>query len=166
MAEFSDDTSNQKPKLNSLFLYFATPELRGVCYAGFATSLLYNSLSTQRKLSVLGIAGLMYFTSYLNLFNPHFQLFRRNCKGRPPEERSSWSTHASDSLGWMGAWWVGAGNGDWFAFVGHNGSDETTILPSIILDQMSVKKTPPSEGTVIIEELGETVEIQMDEVTQ
>jgi hypothetical protein len=174
----ADDDAITKPRMSLLWAYFLPPELRAVMYSGLATSLLYQSLiGTSRSLTGIGLVAsttALFCTSYLNLFNPSYKLFPkmiqkkdgtwvRADKGLPERERKSWSTHANDSLGFMGAWWMGAGNGDWFAFIGHNGSDEVTILPSIILEQMSVKRTAPRESHVIIEELGETEDIQMED---
>ncbi|KAJ3035424.1 hypothetical protein HDV00_003978 [Rhizophlyctis rosea] len=40
-----------------------------------------------------------------------------------------WQTGTSDSSGFFGTWWQGFGNGEWFAFVGHNQKDPRTLLP-------------------------------------
>lgn len=65
----------------------------------------------------------------------------------------------------MGAWWIGAGNGDWYGFIGHNGTSDTTILPAAFLEQMSVSRDPSDINDIDIEELNESSDdIKMDEI--
>nr|KAJ3405002.1 hypothetical protein HK105_003815 [Polyrhizophydium stewartii] len=79
---------------------------------------------------------------------------RKHQRRRGVGVRPAWTTSATDGTGWMGAWWLGAGNGDWFAFVGHNGNAERTILPASVLEQMSVGRSPtPNPGVASMEEL-------------
>jgi hypothetical protein len=110
MADLLDHNPQQPPKLSSLFLYFAPPQLRGVCYAGFATSLLYNShhANSLSNSGTIAISSVMLLTSYFLIFNPNFRLFSKMIKNpdgtwteqeEKPAPSFSWHTHASDSLG-------------------------------------------------------------------
>ena len=111
------------------------------------------------RLSLLSAIALFSVTSYLNINHPNLVLFKRHRRRKASssvdseaidydsddsqdasEARRSWKTYASEGLGWFGSWWVGVGNGDWFGFVGHNGRGDKTIVPSIILEQMTVNR--------------------------
>ncbi|KAI8919607.1 hypothetical protein BC831DRAFT_481005 [Entophlyctis helioformis] len=74
-------------------------------------------------------------------------------KGFEEGIRQTWHTSATDGFGWLGAWWFGAGNGDWFGFIGHNGGLEKTILPASILEQMTVSRESKDPGVASVEEL-------------
>jgi hypothetical protein len=91
--------------------------------------------------------GLFATTAYLNFPWPDFSS-KHNLVG-------DWNTTATEGKGFIGSWWIGSGNGDWFAFLGHNGETETTILPSSLIEQMSLKRESREKTEIIIEETDE-----------
>lgn len=138
--------SNANPSL--LWLYFTSTPMRAILYSGFALKLSINYLTGQEsRPKALFAIGLFAGSAYFNF--PKLYL--------DPNEKTdygSWRQSATEGLGWMGSWWIGGGNGEWFGFFGHNGSDEKTILPASLLEQMSVKKETKSEdGIIVMEEL-------------
>ena len=137
---FNSPKSTTRPEL--LSLYFASRRMRSIFYLGCAIKLGWElgvDWSLWKLSSIIPI-GLLAWTSALNL---------KWTTNTTANNIGDWSTVASEGKGLIGSWWMGAGNGDWFAFVGHNGSEELTIIPSSLLDQMSVKR---DKGTVILEE--------------
>lgn len=149
-----------------LWMYFASRQVRAVMFTGIAGSILYqinNGALNPSKWHYIAV-GLLSITSYLNLFNPRFRLSWTTHRDKAEDlGLQSWTTYASDHMGWMGAWWLGGGftlfdlgNGEWFAFIGHNGFDDKVILPASVLEQMCVGKDRQQEDTgPIVEEMPE-----------
>lgn len=130
---------------SSLWLYFTSRNLRNVCYLGISSKILFNII-TKRSIgtgnwSRLILASVFGLSAFLNIKIPN--LFSSN-----PKQESFWSTSAQDSQSLMGTWFLGCGNGEWFGIIGHNGVEETTILPSIVLEQMSLKRQTGDVGHV------------------
>ena len=154
------DILKARPSL--LWLYFSTPHLRSIVYAGFAGKIILDSINRgslvhylhgpllSSKISTFLTLSFLSVTAFVNLV-PKNWLWPEVRKGQDPSERGTWKLSATDSTGWLGAWWFGFGNGEWFAFLGHNG-DHDKILPSVFLDQMAVYKTDSQNSTIIIEE--------------
>jgi hypothetical protein len=141
---------NVRPAL--LSLYFTSRKMRAIFYLGCSLKLSYNWLfldGESRHSRILG-AGMLLLTSILN--------FPKLFPSSMNATYGSWQSVATDSTGFLGSWWAGVGDGEWFAFLGHNGSSEKTIIPISILEQMSVQKTPfdgNKDNSVIIEEVTE-----------
>ncbi|KAJ3276085.1 hypothetical protein HDV01_006255 [Terramyces sp. JEL0728] len=140
------DEPRQRPEM--LWLYFTSPSMRSILYTTWAISMtgdwLFNG--SAMKPTKAFVIGLFAYAGYL-----HF----------PSRERKgdiSWRTSATTKdLGFLGSWWIGGGDGEWFCFLGHNGADEKTILPAALLEQMSVKrnKVDEDDGVIVMEEVDE-----------
>jgi hypothetical protein len=105
--------------------------MRGLYYGGYAIRLTYELIfESFVRIHDVATIGLFALASVLNLYN-----FNKS-KSRI----GSWQAVASNNKGLIGSWWFGGGDGEWFAFLGHNGNDETTIIPACLLEQMTVEK--------------------------
>ncbi len=145
---FMGDIIDEQPKRypSMLWLYFTTPTMRSVVYGGFATKIVADWLlfGKEFKMNRMIAAGLFAYTAYKMSFKTLKTL---------KSKISSWQTTATTGKGWQGSWWVGGGDGEWFGFVGHNGDDETTILPASLLEQMSVKRNETEPDIILMEEM-------------
>ena len=130
--------SSQRPEL--LSLYFTSTKMRSVFYLGCAFKLAWDiGIELERwSLERMIPIGMLALTSILN-FKWNVLANNANCE---------WATVASEGKGFAGSWWIGTGNGNWFGFFGHNGNEELSIIPSSLLEQMSVKRS----STIILEE--------------
>ena len=114
--------------------------MRSIFYLGCALKLAWDfDFNIWSWESIIPI-GMLTLTSFLNL---------KWSSTTTANNVGDWSTVASEGKGFLGSWWMGLGNGDWFAFVGHNGGEELAIIPQSLLDQMNVKR---EETTVVLEE--------------
>jgi hypothetical protein len=132
MGDLFDIEQKTYPSL--LWMYFTSSSLRGVMYAGFSAKIIADWLlmGKEFKSHKMIAAGLFGYTAY-TMSRSAVETFK--------SKLNSWQTTATNTgKGLDGTWWVGGGDGEWFGFVGHNGADETTILPAPLLEQMSVRR--------------------------
>jgi hypothetical protein len=132
MGDLLDIEQKTYPSL--LWMYFTSSSLRGVMYAGFSVKivadwLLMGKVFQSHKMIAAVLFGYTAFT------------INRSTVAALKSKFHSWQTTATNTgKGLEGTWWIGGGDGEWFGFVGHNGADETTILPATLLEQMSVRR--------------------------
>ena len=113
--------------LGCFWLYAAPKSARTVFYLSFAAFLLRPAMHSRDTRLYLTIA-LLLSTACMNLcFTKIYWPF-------------SWFYSVKNPTEGSGSWWMGCGNGSWFAFYGRNGINETKIIPGIFLDDLYVKK--------------------------
>lgn len=131
-----------QPNPSLLWLYFTSRGLRNCMYLGMACRVGFNALFRVGNRGFTArncfFVGLFSYTAVRNIAWS-LKSVRR--------ERSGGSRSASSMLGnWFtqghagGSWFLGAGNGEWYGFVGHNSPEETQVLPQMLLDQMKMKR--------------------------
>lgn len=140
LSDVSDSGDLSKARPSLMWMYFVGPEIRAIMYLGFAGSIVsHNVLSyandgiystiSRTRIGFYSTITLLTVTALVNLFSPKLSNIRK----------SNWSSLAlPTSKADIGTFWIGGGDGEWFAFLGHNGEEQKTILPQEILDQMSV----------------------------
>ena len=106
--------------------------LRSVAYLGLSAKILVKAYLESQSLTIgqACTVGLLSYTA-ISFFNRKFQN-RVNGLG-------SFYTSAQTERGWLGTWWFGMGNGEWFGFFGHN-NNEKFIVPISIIEQMATFK--------------------------
>ena len=130
------------PNPSLLWLYFTSRPLRNCMYMGMAAKVAFNALFRvgERGFNLRNscFVGLFAYTSYKNIGWTMNQVLK------PSNESSNWLgnwfTSASSNAHLGGSWFFGGGNGEWYAFLGHNSPEEVQVLPQIILDQMKMRK--------------------------
>ncbi|KAI8902779.1 hypothetical protein BC833DRAFT_616513 [Globomyces pollinis-pini] len=158
-----DVLGKPRVQLSYLWLYFTNSTMRSVAYLGIASKMTADWLFTSQPLTTSKVMtiGLFSYTAYLNLFADTSKK-----QNTTDPFVGNWRTAASEGS-IFGSWWVGGGDGEWFAFLGHNGANELNILPASLLEQMSVsrkdktKETEEEEGVIVMEEVEEVEEEQV-----
>ena len=129
-----------QPNPSLLWLYFTSRGLRNCMYLGMACRVAFNALF---RVGNRGFTARNCF--FVGLFS--YTAVRNISWSLKSVRRSGGSRSASSMLGnWFtqghaaGSWFLGAGNGEWYGFFGHNSPEETQVLPQMLLDQMKIWK--------------------------
>ena len=128
-----------------LWLYAANRTSRAVFYSGYAFYLVNQWLNRtnpfESKKQLIFSIGLLSLAAFGNLIDHTLK------------KMMDWSNHwydwrytISEAAHETGTWWTGFGNGEWFAFVGHNGRHSNkNIVPSIFMEDLHVVDQSNSE---------------------